>query len=136
MAERVVRYLIVEDEPDMAALIAMLFDRNAHPDETIECCGTVDTIDAALSDVFGDDLDVIILDEALPGGRSGLDGAALLKARWPNARIILYSARDLAAEALLVPAIDSFLLKDRYAELLPESRRLLLRSPSAAIPDR
>ena len=64
-----------------------------------------------------DEHGVIVLDQSLAGPLTGLELAPLLKERVPNARIVLFTAHDLAAEAAACGAVDGFVRKDRITEL-------------------
>lgn len=68
---------------------------------------------------------LIILDHNLGGEMVGLSAAPELKEAAPNAKILLFTAYDVEADARREPAIDAFLRKDNVDQLLPTSNRLL-----------
>jgi DNA-binding NarL/FixJ family response regulator len=68
---------------------------------------------------------LIILDHNLGGEMVGLGAAPKFKEAAPEAKILLFTAYDVATEAKREPAIDAFVRKDDVSELLSTSRRLL-----------
>ena len=68
---------------------------------------------------------LIILDHGLEGPMNGLEAAPLLKAAAPNAKILLFTAFDMVADASAEPAIDAFLRKTDLDKLLPTVQALL-----------
>ena len=68
---------------------------------------------------------LIILDHNLGGEMVGLSAAPKLKEAAPDAKILLFTAYDIAAEARREPAVDAYLRKDDVEQLLPTSNRLL-----------
>lgn len=68
---------------------------------------------------------LIILDHNLGGEMIGLSAAPELKEAAPGAKILLFTAYDIEADARREPAIDAFLRKDNVDQLLPTSNRLL-----------
>lgn len=119
---------VVEDHPDMRALLRLLL----RPERGFRVHGEASSADEAL-EVLGTDLrpGVIVLDQSLEGPLTGLEVAPLLKAQAPNARIVLFSAHDLASEAAANPAVDRYVRKDRIAEL-PAVLRSLADADTAA----
>ena len=113
---------IVEDHPDMRALLHVLL----RPAEGFEVLAEASSAAEALEIVRAEDgVGVIVLDQGLEGPMTGLEVAPLLKEQAPEARIVLFTAYDLAYEAAANPAIDRFVRKDRIREL-PEVLRSLL----------
>lgn len=129
--DRTVRVLaVVEDHPDMRALLRLLL----RPDRGFEVLAEAATASEALS-VVGNDAGpgVIVLDQSLEGPLTGLEVAPLLKEQAPDARIVLFTAHDLASEAAAHPAIDRFVRKDRITDL-PGVLRALAAETEAAAP--
>ena len=69
--------------------------------------------------------ELIILDHNLDGEMVGLGAAPKLKEAAPDAKILLFTAYDIEAEARREPAVDAYLRKDDVDQLLPTSHRLL-----------
>jgi len=72
---------------------------------------------------------LIVLDHNLQGKMVGLTGAKKLKEAAPEAKILLFTAYDVAAEARRESAIDEYLHKDDVGQLLETARRLVGLSP-------
>ena len=121
MSERVKVFVIVEDEPDMRALISLVLGR----DPRLELVGEAASAAEAIAMLDSCDPGLIILDHGIEGDIMGLEAAPLLKAKAPNAKILLFTAFDMRREASLEPAVDEFLRKDRIGDLLPTVQRLL-----------
>lgn len=68
---------------------------------------------------------MIVLDHGIEGDIMGLDAAPLLKRKVPTAKILLFTAFDMAKEAAAEPAVDGYLRKDRVNDLLPTVQALL-----------
>lgn len=68
---------------------------------------------------------LIVLDNSLEGAMTGLQAASLLREAAPDAKILLFSAFDLAAEAEAEAAIDQFLRKDSVRDLSTTVRQML-----------
>lgn len=122
-------FVVVEDDPDMQVLISMLLRR----DLRMGLLGQASSAESALAllsqpgvqEAFRSSPGVIILDHGIEGDVMGLDAAPLLKAKAPAAKILLFSAFDLASEAARDPAVDDYLRKDQVERLLPRVQRLL-----------
>ena len=125
----VVRVLaVVEDHPDMRALLRLLL----RPEQGFEVIAEATSAAEALEVVgSGAGPGVIVLDHSLEGPLTGLEVAPLLKEQAPDARIVLFTAHDLASEAAACPAIDRFVRKDRISEL-PDVLRSLAASGATA----
>ena len=121
MPNRVKVFVVVEDEPDMRALIALTLGR----DPRLELVGQAASAEEALAVLDSCEPGLIILDHGIEGELMGLDAAPLLKEKAPNAKILLFTAFDMRKEATAEPAVDEFLRKDRIGDLLPTVQRML-----------
>ena len=121
MPDRVKVFVVVEDEPDMRALIGLMLRR----DPRLEVVGEAASAEEALAILDSCEPGLIILDHGIEGDLMGLQAAPLLKAKAPEAKILLFTAFDMQREASLEPAIDEYLRKDRIGELLPTVQRML-----------
>ena len=103
---------MIDDTPDVRQLVRALLERAG---------ATVDaeaaSVDEAISRLDPDDQGVVILDHHLEEGVLGFDGAAQIRRHVPGAKIVLFTALDLAAEVAGNPNIDAFMRKDRVLEL-------------------
>lgn len=113
--------LIVEDEPDMRTLIRAILTRDPRLEIVGEAASAAEAIAAASSLEPG----LIVLDHSIEGDVMGLEAAPMLKQACPEAKILLFSAFDLEADADAEPAIDAFLSKSDVRKLLPTVLRLL-----------
>ena len=121
MPDRVKVFVVVEDEPDMRALISLTLGR----DPRLELVGEAASAEEALAVLDTVEPGLIILDHGIEGDLMGLQAAPLLKAKAPQAKILLFTAFDMQREASLEPAVDEYLRKDRIGELLPTVQRML-----------
>jgi DNA-binding NarL/FixJ family response regulator len=121
VSDRVKVFVVVEDEPDMRALIALTLGR----DSRLELMGEAASAAEALALLDSMEPGLIVLDHGIEGDLMGLDAAPLLKAKAPQAKILLFTAFDMRREATAEPAVDEFLRKDRIGDLLPTVQRLL-----------
>ena len=121
MPDRMKVFVVVEDEPDMRALIGLTLRR----DPRLEVVGEAASAEEALAVLDTCDPGLIILDHGIEGEMMGLQAAPLLKAKAPEAKILLFTAFDMRREASLEPAVDEYLRKDRIGELLPTVLRML-----------
>ena len=113
--------VVVEDEPDMRMLIRVVLTR----DERLEILGEAADADTAVELAERCEPGLVILDHMIEGDVMGLEAAPLIRKVAPNAKILLFTAFDMAAEARREPAIDAFLRKDEMAKLLPTVQHLL-----------
>jgi len=120
--------VVVEDDRDMRLLVKVTLAA----DPRIEVAGEASSAEDALALARTLDPGLIILDHAIDGDITGLDAAPLLKRLAPNAKILLFTAYDLAAQAGAEPAIDAYLRKDDINLLLRTVRRLLKLEGEAA----
>lgn len=121
MPDRVKVFVVVEDEPDMRALIGLTLRR----DPRLEVVGEAASAEEALAVLDTCEPGLIILDHGIEGELMGLQAAPLLKAKAPQAKILLFTAFDMRREASLEPAVDEYLRKDRIGELLQTVQRML-----------
>ena len=118
--------MIVEDEPDMRTVIKLVFKADPRFEVDGEASSAAEAIEVARSSEPG----LIVLDHGLQGAMTGIDAAPSLKRAAPRAKIILFSAHNLAGEAAAVPEIDAFVLKTDIGLLLPTACRLLGLEPT------
>src|SRR5688500_2387217 len=128
MPERLKVFVVVEDEPDMRALIGLTLRR----DPRLEVVGEAASAEEALAILDTCEPGLIILDHGIEGDLMGLQAAPLLKAKAPQAKILLFTAFDMRREASLEPAVDEYLRKDRIGELLATVQRMLGLNSGAA----
>lgn len=119
--DRIKVFVVVEDEPDMRMLISMMLAK----DDRLELLGEAASAEEALAMLESLEPGLIVLDHGIEGDIMGLEAAPLLKAKAPNAKILLFTAFDMSREAAAEPAVDGFLRKDRIDQLLPTVVRLL-----------
>jgi DNA-binding NarL/FixJ family response regulator len=112
----------VEDDPAFQVLIRATLGEEPEMDIFDEMPATVDRAIEVAREVQPH---LIILDHNLDGEMIGLSTAPKLKEVAPNAKILLFTAYDIEAEARREPAVDAFLRKDDVDQLLPTSHRLL-----------
>ena len=113
--------VIVEDEPDMRMMIRAILTS----DPRIEIVGEAANADDAIAVAKSLNPGLIILDHQIEGDVMGLEAAPLLKRAAPLAKILLFSAFDMAKDAAAEPAIDRFLSKSDVKDLLPTVRDML-----------
>jgi DNA-binding response OmpR family regulator len=102
---RRLRVLIVDDEPDMLALLqAVLVMRDW---EVIGRASDGETAVRIAGDITPD---LVIVDYMMPG-LNGIETAERIKATRPASEVLLFSALDLENEAAAHPAVDRFLRK-------------------------
>lgn len=125
-SERLVKvFVVIEDEPDMRLLISM----NLRRDPRLTLAGEAASAAEALAIVESAEPGLIILDHQIEGDIMGLDAAPLLRAKAPNAKILLFTAFDMQREADAEPAVTAFLRKDNIDRLLPTVWDLLGLDP-------
>ena len=116
----------VEDDPDFQRLIRVTLaeePRLALAEDVPTTIGKAVEVAKTLAPRL------IILDHNLQGKMVGLTGAKKLKEAAPEAKILLFTAYDVAAEARRESAIDEYLHKDDVDQLLEMARRLAGLSP-------
>jgi DNA-binding NarL/FixJ family response regulator len=117
--------VIVEDEVDVRWLIKMTLLDDPRLELIGEAASAAEAIEVARVNQPG----LIVLDHSIEGDVMGLEAAPMLREVAPGAKILMFSAFDLAAEAEQEPAIDAFLLKTRIDILLPTVQGLLGLAP-------
>lgn len=123
--------LIVEDDPDIRDLVTTLLSTTV--DEVL----TAGDGEEALAIAVRRDIDVVVLDLALPGSRNGLDVLAELRASGHPARTMLLTAYAGAADraSALRAGADVFVPKPfKIVELVDQVQELAQR-PAHAPPD-
>lgn len=113
--------IIVEDDPDIREMIRLTL----RGDPSMEIGGESVNAADAIEIVRRTQPDIIILDHSIEGDVMGLEAAPLLKRAAPGAKILLFTAFDLEAEAAAEPAIDGYLRKDSIRQLVSTVRRII-----------
>lgn len=119
--------VLVEDDPDYRLLIRVTIG----VDPRFEMSGEAPSVETGIELARDAHPRLIILDHDLEGEMVGLSAAPKLKAAAPDAKILLFTAYDLEAEARREPAIDAYLRKDDIGKLLPTAQRLLGLEPAS-----
>ena len=123
------RIVIVEDEADMAELIAMRLKRE-HYDVTV-CNNGLEALDT----ILGDPPDLVVLDLMLPG-MSGTDITARLRSNRPTMRLPVIMLTALSAESDIVVGLhigaDDYMTKPFSMSVLVARISALLRRAEAA----
>jgi DNA-binding NarL/FixJ family response regulator len=114
-------FAIVEDEPDMRLLIRLALTRDGRLEPVGEASSAAEAFDL-LSTASPE---LIVLDHSIEGDVTGLEAAPMLKQRADGAKILLFTAHDMAREAAAEPAIDGYLRKDRIDQLLVTVQEML-----------
>lgn len=117
--------VLVEDDPDYRLLIRVTIG----VDPRFEMSGEAPSVETGIELARDAHPRLIILDHDLEGEMVGLSAAPKLKAAAPDAKILLFTAYDLEAEARREPAIDAYLRKDNIGKLLPTAQQLLGLEP-------
>lgn len=117
--------VVVEDEEDMRFMIRITLAQ----DPRLVLLGETASAEEAIELARGLQPGAIVLDHQLDGRLTGLEAAPLIKAAAPNAKILLFTAFDLEAEAEAEAAVDAFLRKDGVKHLLATVDRLVGLEP-------
>lgn len=120
--------MIVEDDEDIRSLIRMLFKKE--PRFTV--VGQVESAEEGLELANSVEVGLIVLDHGLTGDLTGLVAAPLLKLVVPEVKIILFTADPgLRSQAAAEVAIDGFLVKTEFSQLVPTALRVCNLQPLA-----
>ncbi len=103
--ERRLRVLLVDDEPDMIALLQAVVLA-----ECWEIVGRATSGSDALRVAEQIEPDVAIVDYRMPG-MNGLEVAARLKSMWPEIVNVMFSAMEVGAAAQSSGSVDRFIRK-------------------------
>ena len=124
-----VRVLVVEDEPELAAMVAAAL-RDAG--FTVDGCGRADEALAALA---GDGFDAVLLDLGLPDG-DGLVVLRQLRRSGSGVPVLVLTARDGVLDRIagLDGGADDYVLKPFHLSEVVARVRALLRRPQAVAP--
>jgi two-component system, OmpR family, response regulator RegX3 len=132
VAEAALDILVVDDESQLRELVAKSFTRQGHR------VTTVSDGSAAIDRATTKDFDIILLDVALGPGPSGYDVCRTLRERRNIVPIIMLTALDSEAEAVLglEAGADDYVVKPfRPAELRSRIRAVLRRAGTRAMGD-
>jgi len=109
---RPIRVLLVDDHQLLTGALSQVLARE--PD--IEVMGVAASV-AQARELAREPLDVVLMDYRLPDG-TGADASRAIKARWPQARVVMLTA--LADDETILESIqagaDGYLTKDRAVE--------------------
>jgi DNA-binding NarL/FixJ family response regulator len=117
--------VVVDDDPDVRAVVRAIMAA----DPRLEVMGEASSADEAVELARSLEPRVIILDHYIDGDVMGLEAAPRLKEVAPRAKILLFTAYDMAAQAKAEPAVDGYLRKDSISELLPTVLEMLALPP-------
>lgn len=131
------RVLVVDDEPDLRELICMTL----RFDGRLDVVSSVGSAEEALATATGSTespdgpgggdatIDLVVLDHWLGGPLTGLDVAAALRGRWPDVRVVLFTALDDVEIDLRDGAVDAVLSKPELDRLPEVALHVMSRDP-------
>ena len=118
-----IRVLLVDDEPDMRMLVRLTLERT----DDIEVVGEAPSGLEALEQITSLGPDVVLLDQMMPGGMTGIETAERLRTAGEKAPVlVLFTARatdELAAQAVGV-GIERVLSKDDFSRVAATIREV------------
>ena len=117
-ASPVIRVVAVEDRRELREGLTVLIDGT----EGYRCIGSYGSMEEALAGIPRDLPDVVLLDIGLPG-MTGIEGARILRSRFPDLRILMLTVYEDDArifEALCAGATGYLLKKTPPAKLLDD----------------
>lgn len=122
-----IRVLLVDDEPDMRMLLRLMLERT----EDIEVVGEASSGLDAIEQMTGLVPDVLLLDQMMPGGPTGIETAERVFATSGDAapRMVLFTAwasPELAEQAASA-GIHRFLSKDDFSLVAETIREVAAR---------
>lgn len=103
----------------------LLIQARLFVDDRLQIAGEATTAAEAIDVARSTKPALIILDHAIEGPVMGLQAAPELKRAAPEAKILLFTAFDLAREAAAEPAVDRYLPKSQISKLLTVVQELL-----------
>ena len=109
-----IRVLIVDDEPSIREML----DTMLSLDPAFEVVGEAGDGAEAIERASETCPDAILLDLMMPG-MSGIDALPVLRERCPDAKVVVCSAKDAAAESLAAGAAGFLLKTDAASHLRP-----------------
>jgi CheY-like chemotaxis protein len=113
--------IVVDDDPDIRKLVRAVLGGDVRVKVAGEAVSAGEAIELAGKMAPS----LILLDHSLEGGTTGLAAVSALKRAAPRAKILLFTAYDMASEVKEQPAIDGYLRKDQVAMLVPLIEQLL-----------
>ena len=122
---RIMKLLLIEDEPKIARAIKMGLEQEH---STVEVCHDGPS---GLAAALGDDYDAIILDRMLPGGMDGLEICETLREKGVKTPVLMLTAKGQVRDRVngLNAGADDYLVKPFSFEELLARLRALTRRP-------
>lgn len=117
--------LLVEDDQKLSEYLSSALSREGY---SVETCRSIDETNAYIASSLNEDPQIVILDRML--GRS--DGASIIpkiKAKYPEARIVILSSLDMPSEKarILDSGADEYIAKPFSLDELTARLRLVAR---------
>ncbi len=116
--------VVVDDDPDVGLIVEMLLSG----DPRIEVGGQAGDLEEAFQICETEEPGLIVLDNILGPGQTGIEAAPRFKELAPNSKILLYTAH-IVSGAVRERAIDAVLNKSDVDNLLPTVQHLLGLEP-------